>query len=368
MPLSPNSLAFLEQLLKLRTTNEPANRSEHDACRELCAKEAARRGLKSKILGPDAAPSILVGARPESKTPAVLLTAHLDVVPAARPEQYEMKVAGGKLIARGASDMKFAAPLYFAVLEALEPHLRARVLVAFTFDEEVGGSQGTKWLIDEHGLRPQVCFLPDGGDNFQIESDEKGVLQFRVRTTGKSAHGSRPWLGENAIDKLLAVYADLRKAFPVVEKPEWVCTLNFGKMTAGTAANAVPEAAEALLDIRFTEEYKLAHMIGRVEGIVAGRAEATPLVAGDNFHLDRQSKFCAWLQEAARKHRNGQELPYYRSEGASDARYMAKYDIPVVMTKPTCAGHHSADEWMDLASLEPYTAMLMDFVRKAASA
>jgi succinyl-diaminopimelate desuccinylase len=365
--MTPAEMSFLESLLRLRTTHEPDNRGEHDRCRELVIREAERRGLRVVVVPSDPHPSLLVGSRPDDRHPRVLLAGHLDVVPANTPDQYEPRVVDGKLRARGASDMKFCAPLFLSLLEALPGALRDRVLVAFTFDEEIGGNAGTRFLLDEHGLRPGACFLPDGGDNFTLEADEKGVLQFRVRTTGKSAHGSRPWLGDNALDRFFAIYQDLRRVFPAVDRPgEWGPTLNLGKVAGGAAANQVPDACEALLDVRFTETATLAETRALIEKTVAGRGSVDPVVAGDVFHLDRDGAAYRWIQEAAREHL-GRELGTYRSEGASDARFFTKHGIPVVLAKPPCAGHHSADEWIDLGSMDAYARMMRRFVELAAA-
>jgi len=364
--MQPAELAFLEQLIRLKTTNEPDNRAEHDLCRELVAKEAEKRGLKSFIVKSDPYPSIMVGVNPQSKNPKVLLTGHLDVVPAAA-EQYEPKREGNKLVARGASDMKFCAPLFFRVLDEIPKALREHVLIAFTFDEEIGSNAGMRYLLNDYGLKAGTCFLPDGGDNFQLEAAEKGLMQFRVKTTGKSAHGSRPWLGENAIDKFFAIYADLRKHFPQIEKPGvWGPTLNLGKVTGGAAANQVADACEAMLDTRFTESTTLSDTKATVEKIIAGRGVLEPTVTGDLFYLDLKSPSAVWIQEAAKAHL-GKELTIYRSEGASDARFFTKHSIPVVIAKPLCAGHHSAYEWIDLDSCEPYYKMVRQFVEKAAA-
>ena len=365
--MSPAEMSFLEALLRLKTTHEPDNRPEHDRCRELVIGEAKKRGLRTAVVKSDPHHSVLVGTNPDDKNPKVLLTGHLDVVPANTPDQYEPKVVDGKLKARGASDMKFCAPLFLQLLQELPATLRDRVLIAFTFDEEIGGSVGIRHLLDEYGLRAGACFLPDGGDNFTIEADEKGVLQFRIKTTGKSAHGSRPWLGENALDKFFSIYQDLRHEFPVVDGPgAWGPTLNLGKVTGGAAANQVPDACEALLDVRFTESSTLAQAQALVEKIVAGRGAFEPVVAGDVFHLDRKGPAYSWIQDAAKEH-VGKELGIYRSEGASDARYFTKHGIPVVLAKPICAGHHSADEWIDLGSMDAYYRMMKRFVELAAS-
>jgi succinyl-diaminopimelate desuccinylase len=367
MPLHAEDRSLLEALLRLKTTHEPEYKAEHDRCRELIAQEAKRRGLRSLVVDSPPHPSMLVGYEPANKSPRVLLMAHLDVVPAAAG-QFEPRQEGDRLYARGISDMKFAAPLYLRLLQELPPALKPHVLAAFTFDEEIGGSIGTRFLLDDYDLRAGACFLPDGGDNFQIEADEKGVLQFRVKTAGKAAHGSRPWLGENALDKFLEIHQDLKRAYPFVSQAgSWGPTFNLGKITGGAAANQVPDACEALLDIRFTETTTLKDVLARVTAVVGRRGEVSPIVQGDLFHLDPGSKAYRWLQEAARAHL-GRELPIYRSEGASDARYFTKHGIDVVITKPTCAGHHSTSEWMDLPSLDPYLKMLRTFTETAAAA
>jgi succinyl-diaminopimelate desuccinylase len=351
---------FLLDLLRLKTTVEPANQGEHDRCRELIAGEARGRDLSCTIIDSPPYPSQLVGEDPDNLSPTLLLAAHLDVVPA-EEEMFEPRFQGGRLYARGVSDMKFIAPLYFRLMDELEPRLREKILIAFTYDEEIGGNAGTRYLLETHELRPSVCFLPDGGDNFQVEADEKGVIQFRMQTSGKSSHGSRPWLGENAIDKFLSIYSDLRKEFPEARSPEpWGPTLNLGKLTGGTAANQVPDSCEAMVDIRFTENHTLESIRALVEKIVAGRGVFTPTVLGDAFHLDPSSRCFRLIQEASIRHR-GTEMPIYRSEGASDARFFPKYGIPVLITKPICGGHHSRSEWVDWESLEPYYRMLYDF-------
>ena len=366
MVLSDSELGFLQELLRLKTTHDPENREEHQRCRSLLSAEAEKHGLKTKIIGPDPYPSMIVGVDPEFRTPALALSAHLDVVPGAA-EMFEPRLVGDRLEARGASDMKFCVPLFFKAIDELEPAFKAKVQITFTFDEEIGGNQGTRYLLDEYGYRPRSCFIPDGGDNFQIEASEKGVLQFRVRTTGRSAHGSRPWLGENAVDKFLAIYADLRRTIPFVTEPgEWGPTLNLGKILGGTAANQVPDACEALLDTRFTESASLADTAALIRSVIGDRGEFSPVVEGDLFHLDPANPCYRMVQRAARQHL-GHDLPIYRSEGASDARFFTQYRIPVVITKPICGGHHSTDEWLDLSSLETYYRIVLDFTRQAAS-
>src|SRR5699024_12371616 len=62
----------------------------------------------------------------------------------------------------------------------------------------------TAYLTDQGYLGDFViCAEPTQlGIGFQA----KGILQFDVQLFGKSAHGSRPWEGENAIEKALQIH------------------------------------------------------------------------------------------------------------------------------------------------------------------
>jgi len=355
-------LELFKELIRLKTTHDPEHMSEHDHCRDLLKAEAKKRGLKTKLIPSDPYPSLLVGLDVETLAPDLMLSGHLDVVQA-QAEQFEPQIEGSRLVGRGTSDMKFAVPVFFNVWDRLTSG-KEKILLVFTFDEEIGGNKGIGYLLNEVGLRPKVTFLPDGGDNFQIEAEEKGVFLFGVKTSGQSAHGSRPWLGENALDKMLVIYSDLRQEFPFIDSPEqWTQTLNFGKIVAGDAANKVPDACEASFDLRFIEGQTAKEIKDRVQKIVDQRGEFVPQVVGDNFYLDMGLRCSRLFQDAAERHLS-HPMPIYRSEGASDARFFTQYKIPVIISKPVCAGHHSDNEWVDLESIPTYTNILFDFVEQ----
>ena len=163
-------LELFKQLIRLKTTHDPENMSEHDRCRDMLIAEAEKHGLKTRLIPSDPYPSLLAGLDVDALNPALMLSCHLDVVQA-REEQFEPQIQGDRKIGRGASDMKFAVPVFFNVMNRLKAG-KEKILLAFTFDEEIGGNKGIGCLLDEVGLRPKVGFIPDGGDNFQIEAEE----------------------------------------------------------------------------------------------------------------------------------------------------------------------------------------------------
>src|SRR5690606_13931693 len=123
---------------------------------------------------------------------------------------------------------------------------------------------GTPMLIKE-GYVPEVCVLPDGGNNWQIQTFSKGFLFFIIRSYGTTAHGSRPWLGKSAIPPLLKAVDDIQAVF--TNNSEDGCTLNIGKLHGGNAINQVPDYAEVQLDIRYMTETERGELFETVRGI-----------------------------------------------------------------------------------------------------
>jgi acetylornithine deacetylase/succinyl-diaminopimelate desuccinylase-like protein len=55
-----------------------------------------------------------------------------------------------------------------------------------------------------------------------------------------------------------------------------------------------------------------------------------------------------------------------KSNGGSDARYLADYDIPTLITYPTGGGRHSDDEWLEVKSFYQFRDVLQDYLAKTA--
>jgi succinyl-diaminopimelate desuccinylase len=48
----------------------------------------------------------------------------------------------------------------------------------------------------------------------------------------------------------------------------------------------------------------------------------------------------------------GKPVNLIREHGGSDARFIAKYGIPVIMTRPLVGNLHTYDEWIDIPTME----------------
>ena len=214
-------------------------------------------------------PSILI-TRSNGYAP-VLLMSHIDVVegPDTLFDPYEKN---GNLYGRGSKDDKYAVALSLVLLKEFLPHMESQDDLPFgvliTGDEEIGGPNGARKALAE--LKADFCIALDGGGLEKIVVKEKGILQLKLIARGKSAHGARPWLGENAIDRLIADYQVLGAHFQESAPDHWHRSLNFGRIQAGNSINQVPDYAEAFFDIRFTETDDMDAIVEKVRRSIQG--------------------------------------------------------------------------------------------------
>lgn len=82
-----------------------------------------------------------------------------------------------------------------------------------------------------------------------LPKGHKGVLNLKLKATGKAAHSGYPELGVSAIDKLLSGLQSLRQLKLPYSERFGNTTMNIGRIDAGAAANIIPFSAEA--DIMF---------------------------------------------------------------------------------------------------------------------
>ena len=175
-------------------------------------------------------------------TPDVVFSTHMDTVPpffgCTEDEEF--------LYGRGTCDAKGIIAAQVAAADRLRAD-GARVGMLFVVGEE-RDSAGAKVANGEpRGSR----FLINGEptDN-RLALASKGCLRVELYAEGKMAHSAYPELGESAIDKLVAVLADINGlALPVVEGIG-DSTLNVGIISGGRAPNVIADKAEAHLLVR----------------------------------------------------------------------------------------------------------------------
>lgn len=230
--IGEETVEHLVRLIRFDTTNPPGNETpaalylkqilEREGFDELHLLEAApRRG------------NLVARLRGDGSRPPLLLSAHLDVVPA-EPERWTHPpfagvIADGAVWGRGAVDMKHMAAMSLMVLILARRQglpLRRDLIFAAVADEEAGSDYGAGWLVENHPdlLRAEYALNEVGGMMmpiagrrcYPIQVAEKGVCWLRMRARGRPGHGSTPH-GDNAVVHLGQAVARLRdsRAMPL---------------------------------------------------------------------------------------------------------------------------------------------------------
>lgn len=299
----------------------------------------------------------LIATTQNTKEPDIMFAAHLDVVPA-EASMFTMQKQDAILTGRGVYDMKFAAACYIELIRYHMEELRTRNIgFLFTTDEEVN-SESVPAIL-ERGWRPKIVFLPDGGDNWHIEEQAKGLYGVEIIVRGTAAHGSRPWEGDNALHRLMDILHELRKEFPHQNPND--ATLAVNEVKGGTAVNQIADYAAAKIDFRSFHMADLELFRQKVESYAATHAlevhvnqEGSP-VRFDNT-VDTAKDFLMFLEKIT-----GEPARYAKSYGASDGRFFAQYDIPSILIQPRGGGRHSKDEWLHADDLVPFYTLIKEW-------
>ncbi|MEV4094281.1 M20/M25/M40 family metallo-hydrolase [Streptosporangium saharense] len=305
-------------LIRIDSTNAGDNSGPGErAAAEYVAEKLAEVGLEPRILESDSRRANVV-VRVEGEDPsreALLLHGHLDVVPfdAADWTLHPLsgEVADGCVWGRGAVDMKNMDAMILAVVrQRLSEGRRPPrdVVLAFTADEEAGGTYGAQWLAAEHKDLFEGCTeaigevggfsvsIDDARRLYLIEAAEKGIAWMRLTATGRAGHGSM-LNAENAV-------TELAEAVGRVGRYQWPVRLTRTVETFLTETSRAlgidfdpddPEATVAKLG-------PLARMIGAT---LRNTANPTMLQAGYKANV---------IPQTATAHVDGRFLPGYEEE------------------------------------------------------
>ncbi len=292
-------------------------------------------------------------ALPEGcQAPDVLLAAHLDVIELPEDVEYRAQIVDGRIYGPGCGDMKGQLAILMQLFRSLHTrHPGISLGIAVTSDEEIGGLDGTGYLFGEANLRCGQVFLPDGGGLDRVTIEEKGVLHVRLSAHGRAGHAARPWLAANALDTITETVGRIRQRFAALWDDEsddhWYPTVVPTILrTENQTVNRIPERAEVLLDIRFPPPFTMASIMDIVRANLGEGIETLVLIGDDPTHLAANPLWVTLAQQMT-----GRPVRQTRESGGSDARFICRHNIPVLMTRPEVGNLHSGNEWIDIRSM-----------------
>jgi succinyl-diaminopimelate desuccinylase len=263
------------RLVQIPTENPPGNEK---AAAQFLKPLLSKMGFKIKtVLSPKGRWNLMAERRWGTGGRALIFNGHLDVVPAGDPSRWKYppfqgKLSKGRIYGRGASDMKSGIASFIHALSTIERsniHLhQGAVILHLVSDEESHGHQGMGFLAQKEGIQGNAALVGEPTD-LQPVIAQKGAFWLRISTLGKSAHGSRPHLGVNAIEKMMKLMErlnsiPLEKENPLLGRP----TLSIGTIQGGTKINIVPDRCEIEVDRRMLPGENREEVLREMKGIL----------------------------------------------------------------------------------------------------
>jgi succinyl-diaminopimelate desuccinylase len=294
--------------------------------------------------------------------PTIVLHGHIDVVPGRR-EQFDPRIEDDRLIGRGAYDMKGGLAGMMCALRDLRDQRDVRVHFVCVSDEESDEPwdyRGSDYVV-EKGYVGDFAITGEPTD-LRIGVQSKGVLALHLEVTGKSAHGSTPWQGDNAVLKAVDAFRSIqampfaREASDLFDRP----SISLGRILGGDRINKVPDLCAIDVDIRYLPGQDPDAILNGIEELPDVTVEV--VFARDPAIVARDEPHVRALAETVARWTPEDRISIGR-DGASDANSFLDAGVPAVEFGPIGGGHHGPDEWVSVESLAHYREALVEFVR-----
>lgn len=358
--LADEMVDFLREMVRIPSVNPPG--AAYRRCAELIGQCYARLGYAVEYVEADglpehtaAFPRVNVLARLPRFGRTLHFNGHFDVVPAGegwtRPP-FEGVVDGGRLYGRGTADQKagLAASLY--AVEAIRRaglELKGTVEQSATVDEESGGFAGVAYLCRQGYIgrgRTDFVVITEPLGHARVCLGHRGVYWFEAVARGRTAHGSMPGLGLNAIDLMTelisAVNAELKPRLaerltampvepPAARRPSInLNSLHGGQSTDGLETPCVPDTCRAVFDRRFLVEEpfeavksEILELAERVNRRTEGAIELRDLMIVQPVQTAESAKIATALARAIEAVTD-QPAQFIGSPGTYDQKHVAR--------------------------------------------
>ncbi|WP_368233570.1 M20 family metallopeptidase [Anaerotruncus rubiinfantis] len=297
----------------------------------------------------------------------LLFNAHIDTVPVGDLQKwttapFNEPLHGNIMYGRGCADDKGGVAAMVMAMCALRRcgiDLKGRMTVNPVADEETGGENGAKYLLENGYLKPDMVVVGEITTN-EVAIVHKGLVWFKITSKGKTAHASTPWDGVNAISKMVGFLHKVEQYYKE-ELPRHIdpltppATYNIGTIEGGPKVNVVSDICTVMLDRRMLAEESLEFVENELQKLLdeykAEDPEADITFECVNYSPSLRTspdeelvkKSLAVVSEFGR---NDQPVGYKQS---SDGRYFSVRGIPTVLIGPGVASvGHTPDENIDV--------------------
>lgn len=349
--MKENIINKLKGLLKYKTIKE--EKKEFDKLFDYI-KQTTKNSLNIKeyIFNDN---KCLVISNEDTTNYDIIFCTHIDIVPATT---YEYKEDDENIYGRGTIDMKGSVAVCLELLNNI--NTKKKIALFITSDEETDGNCVYELLKI---YKSKLAIVPDGGSNFTLIKEEKGLLQLELSIKTKSAHASQPFNGENAIVKLYEVYENLIKKYPLPNSSdEYQTSINLSCLNGGIQTNQVPDTATMKLDIRYIAKDKTQDFINIISN-TNPNIEIKTILEGPVFKTNLNNQDIKKYLKVCKKILN-KEIDIISCESTSDAVYFSEHKIPTIIMNPDGYYPHCENEYVNKESLVTLYNIYYEFIQK----
>jgi putative selenium metabolism hydrolase len=277
-------VAFLQDMVRI-----PSFSTQERELAERLSAEMQKVGFRDVRI--DAMGNV-VGCIGSGSGPVLLYNGHMDTVGVGdastwRHGPLDAEIVDGVLYGRGSSDMKgaLAAMVYGAktLLERGTP-LSGELYVVGVVQEEPCEGLGMSVLMQEEELVPDFVLLGEA-TNLQLSRGQRGRMEIKVVTRGRSCHASTPQLGENAISAASRLIFGIEMISTQLADDKFLgpgtLSVTHIENTAGSR-NVVPDSCTFYVDRRLTLGETEAKAIAEIRNVVL-REEAQATISVSEY-------------------------------------------------------------------------------------
>lgn len=372
------SVHFLQSLIQANSVNPEGNEKRVAEVIQSYLK-SSNLEVETDDLGNNRANIFVTFPDIKNDDKYLVYSGHLDTVPTGMVEwehdPFSGKIIGNKIYGRGTTDMKSGVAAMILAMNFLERagvKLNGKLQFVGTAGEEVDGF-GAKTVFQKGQIDKATALVVSEPSENQIYTAHKGCLWLEVITYGKTAHGSMPDQGINAILTMNEFINRIQNyefdyiPHPILGHP----TLNIGTIEGGVKTNVVPDQCKLSLDIRTVPGQDTDVILKDIEYIIKkvsdGSYKINVINQMESVSTDDNDEFVQLAVDTGKEHLDLELRPAGVNYYTDASVYCPHLQVPTFIFGPGIASlAHQPNEYVEIdkfvESIRYFMALAIDYL------
>jgi succinyl-diaminopimelate desuccinylase len=387
-------IRFHQEIVRIPSENPP---SKYKEISKFVEKKFSEIGLTTTVKRNN-----VIGTHGELENSSLIFYGHMDTVPIYdgwTKDPFGGEIIDDKIYGRGSCDDKACITAEIFATKALIDtgiDIKGKLTVVSAIDEETGGHNGVKYLLDKKYIHGAACLLGDGRGGYPA-AYTGGFALATILIKGKKAHAlsfpdipkyRNQYSGINAINKMLKILNflnELQAEYLTIETnypnfpghPSKVTTVNIAKIEGGDKISAVPDRALLYFIINTIPEHNIEIIKNRILKFVEKSKKEDPdlditiqfTFSFEPFTTDVNSKFAQSVQKAIKAVYN-EEREFKLFQSANDGHWFHEAGIETILMGVGSHENnvHAEDEFVSIEDLIETTKIFaltaFDYLKK----